>query len=74
MAGFEPTVFCFQSRRFKPLSYIPHSVPATGLEPILQRELDFKSSASTIPPSRLFSVKAIELIYVKNYRHAQSWN
>ena len=28
------------------------SVPAVGLEPTLLGELDFESSASTIPPSR----------------------
>lgn len=39
---------------------IKKSLPAIGVEPILPKELDFKSSASAIPPSGLCLAKAIQ--------------
>ena len=46
-----------------------YKVPRVGIEPTLPKELDFESSASTVPPPRplyLVEVKIKKIVYTSN--------
>ena len=50
----------------------PYKLPFTGLEPVLIKELDFKSNASTIPPKGLLKLILLPRMYEVKMQHTNN--